>query len=285
MERAFTGIDHAVIVVRDVDAAAAAFERLGFIVTPKSGHPELGSENRCIIMHGDYIELLCPGDHPETRYFKDFLAEREGMAALAARSTDIERTRTLLARQNLKVCDTLSFSRPLTLANGEDAVARFSVGMLEPGQTEGFTLFGCQHHTADLVWSTGYEHHANQAERMSAILFAAESVPRSGRLFERYFDTMARGGQHDSLELKTGDVPVFVIPCTRLEERYPGVTGHLTKTGFIGLSIQVMNIAETARVLTANGVPFSGGSALHLLVAPAYAHGVMIEFYSNANKL
>lgn len=284
MRRAFQGIDHAVVAVRDLDKAAETWERLGFFLTPKSGHPDLGSQNRCIIMHGDYIELLSPGDHEATRYIRDFKDQREGMAALALRTENVTASRDILGKAGFTVSEPLNFSRPLILPTGAEAVASFTVAMIDPAQTPGGQLFACQHHTHHHIWAIGYENHPNRAERISAVVFGAPVVSTAARAFERVFDCMGRGGPNKSIEVPTGDVPIFVHSPEGLPKSYPNVGDGLPTPGFAGLSIQVYDLHETARVLTANGVPFFGSPAIHLLVAPEHANGVMLEFYLSRDR-
>ena len=279
MRRAFQGIDHAVVAVRDLDKAAETWERLGFFLTPKSGHPDLGSQNRCIIMHGDYIELLSPGDHEATRYLSDFRNQREGMAALALRTDDVAASRQILGKAGFTVSEPLNVSRPLIVPSGAEEIARFTVAMIDPEQTPGGQIIACQHHTIQHVWTTGYEHHPNKAERISAVVFGAPEVAKTARIFERLFDCMGRGGPRKSIEVPTGDAPIFVHSPEGLPESYPNAGYGITTPSFAGLSIQVYDLHETARVLTANGVPFFGSPDIHLLVAPEHANGVMLEFY------
>ena len=53
------GIDHAVVVVRDLDKAAENWKRLGFTVSPRGTHSaKMGSGNYTIMLDPDYIELL-----------------------------------------------------------------------------------------------------------------------------------------------------------------------------------------------------------------------------------
>ena len=49
--------DHAVVVCNDLDAAAANWRALGFTLTPR-GYHTLGSQNHCIMLGRDYLELL-----------------------------------------------------------------------------------------------------------------------------------------------------------------------------------------------------------------------------------
>ena len=53
------GIDHAVVVVKDLDKAAENWKRLGFTVSPRGTHSaKMGSGNYTIMLDPDYIELL-----------------------------------------------------------------------------------------------------------------------------------------------------------------------------------------------------------------------------------
>ena len=53
------GIDHAVVVVRDIDKAAENWKRLGFTVSPRGTHSaKMGSGNYTIMLDPDYMELL-----------------------------------------------------------------------------------------------------------------------------------------------------------------------------------------------------------------------------------
>ena len=53
------GLDHVVVSVRDLDAAAKAWRALGFTVSPRGTHsPHMGSANYTIMFGEDYMELL-----------------------------------------------------------------------------------------------------------------------------------------------------------------------------------------------------------------------------------
>src|SRR5690242_10693007 len=83
-------IDHAVIAVRDLAAAAADFAALGFTLTPLGRH-SIGSRNHCVMLGSTYIELLEPaGAHPWLAYYREFVARGEGLAALALATNDAD---------------------------------------------------------------------------------------------------------------------------------------------------------------------------------------------------
>src|SRR5881296_1135073 len=86
-------IDHAVIVVRELEAAAARFTALGFTLTPR-GHHSIGSQNHCVMLGSTYIELLAaPVAHPWLEYYRAF---GEGLAAIALSTSDADATYELL---------------------------------------------------------------------------------------------------------------------------------------------------------------------------------------------
>src|SRR5206468_11277690 len=53
-----TGIDHAMVLVRDLDRAAASWRRLGFTLTERGRHTRLGTHNHCMMLGRDYLEIL-----------------------------------------------------------------------------------------------------------------------------------------------------------------------------------------------------------------------------------
>ncbi|MGH9099164.1 MAG: VOC family protein, partial [Acidimicrobiales bacterium] len=66
------GINHVGVVVRSMDAATAAYERMGFVLTPLSMHAgspqpggaivEYGTGNRTVMFARSYIEVLAVFD-------------------------------------------------------------------------------------------------------------------------------------------------------------------------------------------------------------------------------
>src|SRR3569832_2586893 len=53
------GIDHAVVVVDNLDGAAATWKRFGFTISPRGTHSaKMGTGNHTIMLGSDYIELM-----------------------------------------------------------------------------------------------------------------------------------------------------------------------------------------------------------------------------------
>ena len=162
------GIDHAVIAVRDLDAAAASFTSLGFTLTPRGFH-SIGSQNHCIMLRSTYIELLAaPVAHPWLDYYRAFLDRHgDGLAAVALSTDDAEATYQQLKRQGVPAGEPMDLSRPV-----QGGVARFRLVQINDA------LFVCQHLTRERVWRPEWQTHANGAGELTSIAWRAkQTVP------------------------------------------------------------------------------------------------------------
>jgi 4-hydroxyphenylpyruvate dioxygenase-like putative hemolysin len=147
-----SAIDHAVIAVRDLDAAATGFKKLGFTLTPR-GHHSIGSHNHCIMLGTTYIELLvAPVAHPWLDYYRAF---GEGLAAIALSTDDADATYAQLKGKGAR--PPMDLSRP-----AEGGVAKFRLVQIE-GSPQ---VFFVQHLTRELVWRPEWQSHANGAREL-----------------------------------------------------------------------------------------------------------------------
>jgi catechol 2,3-dioxygenase-like lactoylglutathione lyase family enzyme len=164
-------IDHAVIAVRDLDAAAASFTALGFTLTPR-GYHSIGSQNHCIMLGSTYIELLAASaSHPWLDYYRDF---GDGLAALALSTEDADAAYRALTDRGVAAKTPLDLARPV-----EGGVARFRLVRIENAPQ----LFICQHLTRELVWRREWQSHANGAAELIGVALRApkpfEGLPAS----------------------------------------------------------------------------------------------------------
>lgn len=277
MRASITGLDHVVIVVRDLQRAAKAYARLGFTLTPQGQHT-LGSQNHCIMFGTDYIELLAvPSAHPALAYYRDFLSRGEGLAALALASSDVAAASAALAGSGIATEPPLEFSRPVQHADGERA-ARFRILPLPLSATPAAWSFVCQHSTPELVWQPQWLQHANGAAGLAAVAVAVEDVNAAagayGRLFEDKPHRIPEG-----LLVQTGSAAIALGARGDLGRRLDGVGLPLRARPFVAaLFIRVADRERTARVLKRNGfkpVAMKDGS---LGVDAEQAHGVALVF-------
>ncbi len=175
------GIDHAMILVRDLDRARDTYARMGFTLTPRGFH-SLGSQNHCIMFGRDYLELMAlPAAPPAAyRYYADFLAKGEGVGALALATEDAVAAHAELTQVGIAAEEPLALSRPVE-SLGE---ARFTLVQLPPAETPGFRTFVCQHHTRDVVWRPEYQRHANGAAEIKSVTIATPDPARYARVLD-----------------------------------------------------------------------------------------------------
>jgi len=159
------GIDHAVLAVRDLDAAAASFRELGFTLTPR-GHHSIGSQNYCVMLGSTYIELLAPMSvHPWLEHYREFLRGGEGVAAIALRTEDADVACEALRAQGVPATSPMDLSRPV-----DGGVARFRLVRIE-GVPH---VFVCEHQTPELVWRPEWQRHENGALDLAAVALPAK---------------------------------------------------------------------------------------------------------------
>jgi hypothetical protein len=169
------GLDHLVIAVRDLDAAAAEWAALGFTLSPRGLHSaHMGSGNHTMMFEDDYLELLgvvTPQPHNEA--LRSFLAQREGLERAAFTTTDAEAGAAALRARGLDAIGPVHFGRPVPLPDDRVTEARFSVFHWPRDHAPGgLRIFACQHHTRGAVWVPSLKSHANGVTRIKRALVA-----------------------------------------------------------------------------------------------------------------
>lgn len=268
------GIDHVVILVRDLDKARDAYVRMGFTPTPR-GYHTLGSQNHCLMLGHDYVELLAvPRPHPAMQYFTDFLARGEGLGAIALATDDAHALHASLAADGIAAEAPLDFSRPVD-GLGE---ARFRIVQLPPPASPGCRVFACQHFTRELVWRPEYRRHANGAEEIAAIAVVAEDPDAGAASYARLLAAKTQRIE-EGLLVQTGSAPIALASRWKLGHRLHGVGLPLRPRPLVAaLFIRVADRATTAKVLRRNGmepVALADGS---FAVSAQHAHGVAVVF-------
>ncbi|MGO4280007.1 MULTISPECIES: VOC family protein [unclassified Cupriavidus] len=165
--------DHAVVVCGDLDAAAANWRALGFTLTPR-GYHTLGSQNHCIMLARDYLELLhVTAPSPSRQYYWDAQQRGDGCAAMSCKSRDAFATAARLRAAGYKTSDPIEFSRPVRLDDGSEHPATFRVTALD--DAPGARYFVCEHRTPELLWRPEWLAHANGATAIEAAYLVVEA--------------------------------------------------------------------------------------------------------------
>src|SRR5436305_12552463 len=126
-------LDHVVIAVRDLDAAIARYDALGFAVTAGGRHVGRGTHNAIVRFGLDYLELIsvyaaAEATHPAPATLVRYLQEREGgLAGFALATADIDALAVRLRETGLAA------EGPFAMARERPDGRRLSWRLLVPG--------------------------------------------------------------------------------------------------------------------------------------------------------
>jgi hypothetical protein len=274
------GIDHAVIMVGDLDQAAANWKRLGFTVSPRGTHSaKMGSGNYTIMLDPDYIELL--GVLAETEHnapARAFLAKREGIERVAFTAVDSAAGAEEIRGRGFEPIGPTDFERPVTMPDGSQSAAKFRTFQWPVAEAPGgLRIFACQHKTRETVWIPELMKHANGAKRLRQVLAVSPEPTKDAAHMARLIDREITSATDGATVVPSGsDRADFVfLTLEQLSRRYPGValTG-LPERGSAGLVLASGDLTATEKALGGIGVRSGGG----ICVAPAAANGTLLAF-------
>ena len=275
------GIDHAVVMVRDLDKAAETWKRLGFTVSPRGTHSaKMGSGNYTIMLDPDYIELL--GVLTETDHnapARAFLAKRgEGIERIAFTAVDAAAGAAEIRARGLEPNGPTDFERPVTLPDGSLSAARFSIFQWPVSEAPGgVRIFACQHKTRNTVWIPELMGHANGAQRLRQVLIVSPEPAADAAHLSRLVDRPVGAEPDGAVAVPSGSDRADFIFLSRdqLSRRYPEVPlAGLPERGGAGLVIATSDLATAAKAAGASAVR-SGGT---VCVAPEAANGTLLVF-------
>ena len=112
------GLDHAIIAVRDLDAASKKLgQALGITVTPGGVHPNVGTYNAIVRFGVEYLELISVRDEAEaeasdrSRVVLESVRRGDGLLGFALGSDDIESDISEATGRNVRLVGPISGSR------------------------------------------------------------------------------------------------------------------------------------------------------------------------------
>jgi catechol 2,3-dioxygenase-like lactoylglutathione lyase family enzyme len=275
------GIDHAVVMVGNLDKAAATWKRLGFTVSPRGTHSaKMGSGNYTIMLDPDYVELL--GVLAETDHnapARAFLANRgEGIERIAFTAVDAAAGAAEIRARGFEPLGPTDFERPVTMPDGSLSAAKFNIFQWPIAETPGgVRIFACQHKTRETVWIPELMQHANGARRLRQVLVVSPEPATDAAHLSRMIDRTVSAEPDGAVAVLSGSDRADFIFLTKdqLSRRYAGVSlAGLPERGGAGLVIATSDLAAAAKAAGDSGV--RSGNAV--CIAPASASGTLLAF-------
>jgi hypothetical protein len=179
------GLDHIVHAVRDLDAAAALYRRLGFQVGARNRHPpEWGTQNHIVQFPGCFVELLAMADLARIaphapRYFsfgafnRDFLARGEGLSMLALEGSGAADAHAFHAA-GIGDFEPYDFAREAWRPDGTPVKVAFTLAFASTSCAPDAGFFTCQQHHPENFWNPAFQTHANGVSTVAGIVLVAD---------------------------------------------------------------------------------------------------------------
>jgi hypothetical protein len=274
------GIDHAVVMVKDLDKSAENYRRLGFTVSPRGTHSaHMGSGNYTIMFDPDYMELLgvlTPTEHNAPA--RAFLEKRgEGIERIAFTAVDSADGAEEIRARGYPPVGPTDFERPVTMPDGTITAAKFRTFQWPTAEAPGgVRIFACQHKTRETVWIPELMKHANGAKRLRQVLIVSPEPANDAAHMSRMIDREVKSEQDGAIAVPSGSDRADFVFLTRdqLSKRYPEVSlVGLPDRGGAGLVIEA-DVAAAEKALGVTGVRSGGG----VIVPPAAGNGTLLAF-------
>ena len=282
------GLDHVVHAVRDLEAAAALYGRLGFQVGARNQHP-WGTHNRLVQFPGFFLEILAVGEPgkiiPATRtafsfgaFNRDFLAAvGEGLSCMVVEGHDPAVEKAALDAAGFSGFDLLNFSRKGKRADGSETEVGFSIAFARDPASPHAGFFTCKQTHPESFWSADLQRHENGAQSIEACVLVVENPTDHHIFLEALIGVRDVRATSLGLHVSTPRGDVLALDPRAFRDAYgvePPIDAGLR---LAALSFVVTDLAPTRALLQRNAVAHS----LHrdkLVVGPDAAHGATIVF-------
>jgi catechol 2,3-dioxygenase-like lactoylglutathione lyase family enzyme len=212
------GLDHIVHSVRDLDAAADLYRRLGFTVGARNRHP-WGTHNYIVQLPGFFIELLTLAEPDKLgddgfsklfgRYTGDFLTRNEGLLLIILESHDAVADVTAFRAAQIVASEAMKFEREGKKPDGTPVKLGFSLVFAENKLAPDIHFATCQQHYPENFWNPAFQKHANSVSGIAGVVAVALDPTRHLKFMETFTGATAKtNGEGFTIATPRGDIEV-----------------------------------------------------------------------------
>jgi hypothetical protein len=179
--------------VRDLDAAADLYRRIGFTVGARNRHP-WGTHNHVIQLHGVFIELLTLAEPDKLgsdgfsemfgAYNRDFIKRGEGLSLLIVESPDAQADESALRAAGVLAAPAMRFEREAKRPDGTALKVGFSLVFATDQGAPDIHFATCQQHYPENFWNPTFQKHANSATGIAGVVAVAVQPEEHREFFE-----------------------------------------------------------------------------------------------------
>ena len=281
------GLDHIVHAVRDLDAAAELYRRLGFTVGARNRHP-WGTHNQLVQLPGFFVESLTVAE-PEKlgsdgfstlfgRFNQSFLSRHEGMSILLLEGSDAAADAAAFKSAGIAASDAMRFEREGKRPDGSTVKVAFSLVFARDAGAPEAGFATCQQHFPEHFWNPAFQQHANTASGIAAVVLVAEN-PSDHHIFLSAFSgvrDLHATSSGVTAATPRGDIKVMDPAAYRSHfGTEPPDVSHGARLA--ALQFRVRDRAALVAALRAGGITFASHME-QIVVPPERAMGATIVF-------
>jgi hypothetical protein len=268
-------------------AASAAFERLGFRLTPFTPHADeqpdgsrvpSGTANRCAMLERGYLEILTHVPELATlraRELRDGLARYSGLHLIAFTCADAEAESARLRAYGFAVQPTVKLRRPMPLDGGGEGTAGFSVVRLPPGAMPEGRVQLLTQDTPDVVWQPSMIARDNAVAALAGVVVVVADPAEAVMRYARYLGVPRPAGF--TLRLARG--AISFMTAADFGATVPGA--NVPSLPFIAAAIlESRDLAATRRFMAQQGIRLAFDHETALAIAPAEASGATVVIHA-----
>ena len=179
------GIDHIVHAVRDLDAAGAFYDRLGFRVGAHNRH-SWGTHNRIVQFADSFVELLtvaepekivpiAPRKYSFGAFNRDFLARAEGLSMLVLEGRKPGGDAEEFRAAGIGDFEPFRFEREGRRPDGTPLRVAFTLSFAVDPKAPDAGFFTCHHHHPENFWNPAFWDHPNGVQAVAGVVLVAEN--------------------------------------------------------------------------------------------------------------
>jgi catechol 2,3-dioxygenase-like lactoylglutathione lyase family enzyme len=281
------GLDHVIHAVRDLEAAAELYRRLGFTVGARNRHA-WGTHNHLVQLPGFFVELLTVAE-PEKlgtdglsalfgTFNRIFLKNQEGFSFLLLESENAATDAARFRSAGMGVSDAMRFEREGKRPDGSTVKVGFSLAFARDAKAPAVGFAVCQQHFPENFWNPAFQQHANTASSIEAAVLVADNPAEHHAFLSAFAGGRDVSATSSGIAVSTqrGDISVMDAAAFRREF---GTEPPDTSRGarLAALRFRVRDRAALGAALKAGGIA-ARADASKTIVGPDIALGATLVF-------
>lgn len=280
MTKTIREIDHLLTYVRDLDAAASTFRRMGFTLSPLSRIEAMGISNHLVLMRqaipgfANYLELMSTHDRARLPPpMAKVLSGPEGIKSMVLGTEDAVAAQQAMVKHGFAAAPPVHVKREWKIAPGQSVFPEFDV--ILPVEAP-LAFNACRYFNVELYLRPEWLDHANGAERVAAVFAVAEDAGAVARRYADLFEAPTTLSA-DVARTTPGRLDLEVMSAEAVEGRFGLTLAAPRAAAYLGYLVEVASLDVLRSCLAAGKVACRDlGDAI--CVDPADGFGNLIAF-------